>query len=337
MEVEGYKLDLAPILKELTSRGYSLIGLHLPEGLQRHAKAIASYLEAKTQAKVVITSNPCYGACDLVDESFLSLGIEASIEVGHAPLPFLIPKIPTFFVNAKPTQGIEQVIKEAVPYLEGKRIGLLTTYQWIEKLDPIKGSLKKEGFLPLTSKGDRRIAQAGLVLGCNASGARRLESRVTSFLFVGEGNFHPLTLLLSVNKPLIQADPFTNQVRKKELAKLKEKVLRQRYQAIEQAKGAKTYGILISTKIGQLRFKLAKAIKEKLKVYGKEAYLFAGDELKAEQFNYLKGVDCLISTACPRIAIDDFLSYKLPIITPIELEIALGERKLANYRLDEMS
>jgi 2-(3-amino-3-carboxypropyl)histidine synthase len=284
----------------------------------------------------VIASDPCYGACDLADESFLSLGVEASIEVGHAPLPFLIPKIPTFFVNAKPTQGIKRVIKDAIPYLEGRRIGLLTTYQWIEGLESIKGLLRKEGFLPITSKGDGRIAQAGLMLGCNASGARRLESRVTSFLFVGEGDFHPLTLLLSVNKPLIQANPFTNQVRKKELAKLKEKALRQRYQAIEQAKGAKTYGILISTKRGQLRFKLAKAIKEKLKAYGKEAYFFAGNALMPDQFNYLKGIDCLISTACPRIAIDDFLSYKLPIITPIELEIALGERGLANYQLDEM-
>jgi 2-(3-amino-3-carboxypropyl)histidine synthase len=337
MEFAGYKLDLAPISKELTNRGYSLIGLHLPEGLQRYAKAIANYLEAKTQAKVVIASDPCYGACDLADESFLSFGIEASIEVGHAPLPSLIPKIPTFFLNVIPTQGVERVIKEAIPYLEGKRIGLLTTCQWIEELDPIKGLLRKEGFLPLTSKGDRRIARAGLMVGCNVSGARRLASKVTSFLFIGEGNFHPLTLLLSVNKPLIQANPFTNQVRKKELAELRGRVLRQRYQAIERAKEAKTYGILISTKKGQLRFKLARKIKEKLKAYEKEAYLFAGNEIKPGQFNYLKGVDCLISTACPRIAIDDFLSYKLPIITPIELEIALGERRLANYQLDEIS
>jgi len=33
-------------------------------------------------------------------------------------------------------------------------------------------------------------------------------------------------------------------------------------------------------------------------------------------------LDCYVSTACPRLAIDDYLQYKKPIITPIELEIA---------------
>ncbi|HIH98022.1 MAG TPA: diphthamide biosynthesis enzyme Dph2 [Thermoplasmata archaeon] len=336
MKVAGYKLDLDPTVNELSERGYSLIGLHLPEGLKRYAKDIASCLEKSTRATIVIASDPCYGACDLADESFFSLGIEASVEVGHAAIPYLTQKIPTFFVNATPTIDVCPVIGKAIRYLEGKRIGLVTTYQWAEKLGSIKKLLREEGLFPLTSKGDKRISSEGLVLGCNVSAAKRIEREVSSFLFIGEGDFHPVALLLSLDKPLIQADPISNRVRKEELIKLKEKIIKQRYQAVDQAKDAETYGVLVSTKKGQQRIKLARELKEKIGSHGKKAYIFMADELRPDKFDYLKGIDCLVSTCCPRVAIDDFLSYKLPIITPVELEMALGERKLERYKLDEL-
>ena len=44
--------------------------------------------------------------------------------------------------------------------------------------------------------------------------------------------------------------------------------------------------------------------------------------------------DVYVSTACPRLAIDDYLRYPKPIITPLELEIVLGERSWEQYRMD---
>jgi 2-(3-amino-3-carboxypropyl)histidine synthase len=49
------------------------------------------------------------------------------------------------------------------------------------------------------------------------------------------------------------------------------------------------------------------------------------------------GIDCFVSTACPRIAIDDYMQYKVPIITPIELDILLGYKKWDDYIFDEIS
>jgi 2-(3-amino-3-carboxypropyl)histidine synthase len=47
-------------------------------------------------------------------------------------------------------------------------------------------------------------------------------------------------------------------------------------------------------------------------------------------------IDCYVSTACPRIAIDDYLQYKKPIITPVEVEIVLGKRAWEEYVFDEI-
>jgi 2-(3-amino-3-carboxypropyl)histidine synthase len=52
-----------------------------------------------------------------------------------------------------------------------------------------------------------------------------------------------------------------------------------------------------------------------------------------EGFRY---IDCFVSTACPRIAIDDYLQYKIPIITPVELKILLGKISWEMYEFDEI-
>jgi 2-(3-amino-3-carboxypropyl)histidine synthase len=48
-------------------------------------------------------------------------------------------------------------------------------------------------------------------------------------------------------------------------------------------------------------------------------------------------VDAFVNTACPRIAIDDAVRYSKPLITPFELEVALGEKKWeTGYQFDEI-
>jgi len=46
--------------------------------------------------------------------------------------------------------------------------------------------------------------------------------------------------------------------------------------------------------------------------------------------------DAYVSTACPRIAVDDYLRYPKPILTPVEMEIVLGLKKWSDYSLDSI-
>jgi 2-(3-amino-3-carboxypropyl)histidine synthase len=45
-------------------------------------------------------------------------------------------------------------------------------------------------------------------------------------------------------------------------------------------------------------------------------------------------VEAYVSTACPRLAIDDQARYRRPLLTPVEMEIALGERDWSEYEMD---
>jgi len=160
--------------------------------------------------------------------------------------------------------------------------------------------------------------------------------KVDSFLFVGSGNFHPVGLLLSSKKPVIAADPYTNTVKKQELDDLKDTILRQRYGAIANSKNAKKFGILVGIKRGQQRVELADEIKEMLDSFNKKSMIIALDNFSPVSLQGFGDFDCFVSTACPRIAIDDYLQYKIPILTPIELEIVLGKRKWEEYVFDQI-
>ncbi|MCK5659932.1 MAG: diphthamide synthesis protein, partial [Methanosarcinales archaeon] len=44
-----------------------------------------------------------------------------------------------------------------------------------------------------------------------------------------------------------------------------------------------------------------------------------------------------VSTACPRVAVDDNLRYAKPMLTPIEFEILVGKRQWDEFVFDEIT
>ncbi len=337
MKISIYNIDLEKAIEEINKKNLKFVGIQIPEGLKIHAFKIIDYLEENTHANFVISGDPCYGACDLVDEKLKNLGVELLIHIGHTKIPVLKnTKIPVLFLNAIADLDIKEVIEKAITSLFGKKIGITTTSQHANVIDDACKLLSENGFEPVISEGDKRIDFPGQILGCNFSSATEIKEKVDMFLFIGSGNFHPLGMMISTDKDVIICDPYTKNVTYKELADFKDIILRQRYGAITIAKSAKKFGIIVSYKPGQNRIEYAQEIKDMLMKKNKESYLLAVDYLYAGNLETFRDIDCFVSTACPRIAIDDYLSYKTPIITPVELEIVLGIRDWEDYKFDEI-
>ncbi|UCD92622.1 MAG: diphthamide biosynthesis enzyme Dph2, partial [Methanobacteriota archaeon] len=196
-----------------------------------------------------------------------------------------------------------------------------------------KQFLEKNGIKVHIGEGDSRIAYPGQVLGCNFSAPRAVDENVEQILYIGEGNFHPLGIAMATGKDVLIVDPEKNEIR--DVNELKESILRQRHAIISELEEASTFGILVSSKVGQNRFGLATKIKDMVEKKGKKAVMFLLDNLNPD---HLLGydVDAFISVACPRVAIDDFGVYRKPIITPVEAEIVLGAREWDDYTFDEI-
>ena len=180
--------------------------------------------------------------------------------------------------------------------------------------------------------GSSKSTRRGQVLGCNFSSIKNLDAEI--YLFVGSGNFHPLGIYLFTKSPVLAIDPYTGNIRNME--EYADRILRIRFARIVKSKDVKKWGILVSSKEGQYRMKLAKEIKNMLEDEGMEASIIVLDYINPDVLLPYLNLDGFVVTACPRIAIDDSQMYKKPLITPKELEIVLNKRKWENYQLDEI-
>ena len=336
MNIPGYTIDLEQEVQTIKQKKYNQVLLQLPEGLKGQSTQFVRFLEQHTPARILLSADLCFGACDLNISTAKEVGVDYVIQLGHTPIPSMKnTAIPTSVIPAFSTLDITKVVTKSLSHLTGKTIGVVTTAQHLHMLDKASEILTTNGFTPLISKGDNRIAESGQILGCNFSSALSIREKVDSYLFIGSGTFHPIGLLLSTKKPVVAADPYTNQVHTQELDNMKDTILRQRYGAIAHSKNAKCFGILVGLKQGQQRMKQAIDIQETLQKRKKKSLLIALDYVSPGSLDGYRDIDCFVSTACPRIAIDDYLQYKRPIITPIELEIVLDKRPWEAYEFDQ--
>jgi len=337
LKIQGYEIDLESAVKNIVKNNYKKIVLQIPEGLKYKFKDFVEYFEKNTNANILVSADPCFGACDIPSFFCENKDIDLIIQIGHLPIPeFSKISIPIMFLNAFSDADVSKVVEKALPSFNGKKIGVVTTAQHVHKIDDVKKILVKNNFEPVIGKGDKRIDSPCQILGCNFSAATKIASSVDMYLFIGSGTFHPLGLLLSTKKPVISCDPYTSEVKFKELEDFKDMVLRQRHGAIVRCKDAKVFGIVVCSKIGQYRFNEVEKIKKLIESKNKKVYILIANFLSASFLESFRDIDCFVSLGCPRVAIDDYMQYKKPIITPIELEIVLGVRKWDDYRFDEI-
>ncbi|NYB51725.1 MAG: diphthamide biosynthesis enzyme Dph2 [Methanobacteriaceae archaeon] len=324
-----YQFKVNEIIDKIRKTDAQVVGLQFPEGLKVHATHLAHDIERETSAIVLISGDPCYGACDLSDDAMDGL-VDLLVHFGHTPLPINY-KVPTLFVEAHYQLESMKILEEALNLLEGKeKIGLVTTTQHLHLLEDAARFLEENGKEVLMKEGAGTLK--GQVLGCNFSSVQDLP--VDAFLYLGSGNFHPLGIKLSTEKAVVIADPYLNQVR--DIDEFADRILRIRFARITRASEAKKFGIIISSKAGQSRWQLAKSLKKMLNEEGKDAYLIQMAEINPPNLLPYMDLDAFIVTACPRIAIDDSKMYDKPLLTPQELEIVLGKRKWEDYQMDEI-
>lgn len=321
----GYDLDLERALELIRKSGAKRVGLQAPEGLKRAASKIAGEIAAQTGAEVIISGDPCYGACDV--DLKLCEEVDLMLHLGHAELGEGSDKV--IFLEARMKEDLKEVVKKAILMLKARRIGVATTIQHVHKLGEALQVLREHGIDGALGPVGGRARYPGQVLGCCYGTATALD--VDEYLFIGTGRFHPLGIALSTGKRVITADPVTGSVSEIDT----DSMLRRRFGAIARAGDAKRFAILVSKKPGQRRMELARRIKRLGEARGLEMVLVYLDNIEPDRLLNL-GAEAAVSTACPRVALDDAAKYRIPILTPPEFEVLVGKRGWVEYEFDEM-
>jgi len=291
--------------------------LQFPEGLKTKAMDTAAELEAEGH-EVFIAAAPCYGACDLCLDEARHVKADKIIHYGHAEFAKVktgikIEYVP-YFLEVDWKSTLKMLAKAALLLKKAgaRKIALAFPVQHLENSKRVKFELEKLGFAVLLGKGGKHVRHAGQVLGCDSvANAGDADAAV----YFGGGKFHPTGI--PSGKPVLCADPhlgdsywITDEIRRVE---------RKRAGSILAASQAKRFGILLSTKNGQINVNGAKIAKRMLEKKGKKALLLVANELSPIALANFMSFDAYINTACPRIN-DDTEAYGKPIVNVSDLK-----------------
>ncbi len=317
----GFEFEEERIKQEIARLGAKRVLLQMPEGLKPEATKLAKTVE-ESGALPIISADPCYGACDIAFSEAESLGADLIVHFGHARM-VKHEKVPTIYVEARATTTVDVAVEKALPLLSNyTKVGLATSVQHLQMLDQARAILTHNGKNVVIGDSGQ-MGYAGQVSGCNYSNAKSIAGEVEAFLFVGGGMFHALGIALSTSKPTVIADPYDN--RAYSINDEAQRILKQRFASIEEAKKAKTLGVFVGLKPGQKHLDDALKVKELAQKSGRTAYLMAAREITPEVLLEFPTIEAYVNTACPRISLDAPGKFQKPMLTVNEFKVVAGE------------
>jgi len=282
------------ILKKLKRKRVKRVFIQYPEGLKLRIQSIAKKIE-DNGFEAMICCEPCYGACDIRDIEAERLGCDVILHIGHSDLK-IKSKIPViyweYFYTVDPIPILKKEIRKLKQF---KRIGLITSVQFVKATEKVKDYLKDVGKEVYIHKS---LKYPGQILGCNVDAAKKIEDKIDCFLYVGAGKFHPIGVAVNTKKPVFSLD-----FEKKKLYSLeteRKKWLRKRAWYDSKLEDAIKVGIIVCWKKGQERMNEVRKLKKELENKGKEVSILAFDNFKEEKIEGLK-FDVLVNLACPRL------------------------------------
>ncbi len=304
--------NIDKLVSRIIEEGPDRIFLQIPEGLRPRLDDIQEKL-GEEGIETFVSLEPCYGACDIRDGDASRLDCDLLVHVGHTGF-CEDEEIDTLYFPWYYDRDPVPVLRDSHGVLEDYgSIGLVASINFLPALDEAERFLSSEGHEVFAGKGEK--TERGQILGCDISGALSVEESVDCYLYIGSGVFHPLGLALQTDKPVFKLD-----FEKGEISELDfDRFQRQKIVAMEKARGAEEFGVLVSTKKGQMKTGLALDLKEKIKSIDRDAYILVMDEIRPEKLSGVKA-DCLVNTACPRVAVEHRTDFDQPVLNPGELE-----------------
>jgi len=296
--------------------------LQFPEGLKQEALEHAARLSLQGH-EVFLSAAACYGACDLALDEARHIKARKLIHFGHAEFSRMhVPGLKIEYVpyyaelDWKATSAMLEKAAHLLHAAKAKNLSLVFPVQHLNNAERVREHLKEAGFSVATGKGGTHTRAAGQVLGCDGtaaySGAAHAADAVVYF---GGGKFHPTgipegKMVLCADPHLMDAYWITDEIARQQ---------KRKNGALLSASQARTFGILLSTKPGQMNLAGAQLAKKLLEKKGSRAEILVANEFSPLALaNFLK-FGAYINTACPRIS-DDREAYGKPVVNIADIK-----------------
>ncbi|XP_067102341.1 2-(3-amino-3-carboxypropyl)histidine synthase subunit 1 [Osmerus mordax] len=297
------------------------VALQLPEGLQMFACVIADIVERFTDADTLVMGDVTYGACCVDDFTARALGADFMVHYGHS---CLIPidstagiKMLYVFVDIQMDNAhfLDTVRFNFTP---GNTLALVSTIQFVAALQAVSDALKAD-FQVLVPQ--CRPLSPGEILGCTSP---RLDRHVNAIIYLGDGRFHLESIMIAnPDIPAYRYDPYSKVFTREYYDH--EAMRNLRMQAIDKARSAQTWGLILGTLGRQGSPKVMEHLESKLQALGKSHVKVLLSEIFPSKLDLMADVDAWVQIACPRLSIDWGSAFTKPLLSPYEAAVALQQ------------
>ncbi|GLV44811.1 Diphthamide biosynthesis 1 [Carabus blaptoides fortunei] len=319
----NYNFEIHKTIWRIRQTNSKRVALQMPEGLLLFATSISDIIRDFTDADTVIMGDVTYGACCVDDFTAKSLGVDLLVHYGHS---CLIPidqtsgiKVLYVFVDIKiDAVHFIQTVKLNLP--TSNRIALVSTIQFVVTLQATANELRQNGY-EITIPQSKPLSP-GEILGCTAP---RIEN-VDTIIYLGDGRFHLEAAMIA--NPQIRAFRYDPYDKKFSEEFYDHEVMRElRKTAVDSAREAKTFGLILGTLGRQGSPKVLEHLEKRLKECGKSVVTVLLSEIFPDKLKLFEDIDAFVQIACPRLSIDWGAAFSKPLLTPYEVSVVLGDAK----------
>lgn len=315
----NYNFEIFKTVWRVKSEEVRVVALQFPEGLLMYACIIADIIERFTGAKPMILGDVTYGACCVDDFTAAKLGAQFLVHYGHSclvPVSTTSLKVLYVFVEiAFDPSHLAQLLPRH--FQSDTRLALMGTVQFTavahQVLELVRTSLPR-AFVP-----QEKPLSSGETLGCTSPPLPPCDALV----FLADGRFHLESAM--IRNPEVTAyryDPYSKHLTIEGYDT--DRMRATRWKAIEAARTARMWGVVLGTLGRQGSPEVFQRIRVLLEAAGRKAVPFLMAELLPAKLRAVPTIEAWVQVACPRLSIDWGEECDKPLLTPYELEVALG-------------
>eukprot|EP00730_Choanoeca_flexa_P016140 TRINITY_DN7568_c0_g1_i3.p1 TRINITY_DN7568_c0_g1~~TRINITY_DN7568_c0_g1_i3.p1 ORF type:complete len:442 (+),score=107.84 TRINITY_DN7568_c0_g1_i3:3-1328(+) len=326
----NYNFEIPKTIWRLKQKEAKVVAIQMPEGLLIFAIPIAEILKRFAGVEALIMGDVTYGACCVDDFSARALGADFLIHYGHSCLvPIDRTSINMLYVFVDIQIDMKHFLETVrFNFAKGSHLALVSTVQFVTTLQSSKHALDNDYTITIPRA---HPLSPGEILGCTSP---RLPTDVDAVIYLGDGRFHLESIMIA--NPKVAAyryDPYAKVFSREGYDTARMHANRQA--AIEKARSASKFGIILGTLGRQGSPAVLKHLEEQLKAAGKDSIVVLLSEIFPSKLELFGDVGAWIQIACPRLSIDWGTAFQAPLLSTYEAAVCLqGVEWQQEYPMD---
>ncbi|TEB24956.1 diphthamide biosynthesis protein [Coprinellus micaceus] len=326
--------EVARTADEIVNGNFKRIALQFPDELLGDSVPVFRALKGRIGPgrEIYVLADTSYGSCCVDEVAAQHVDADAVVHYGYACLS-QTSRLPVVYVFGKRDLDIEHATSSLVDLIDSEagtillKSDVIYSHLMPELATRLQTVLSSRGatvsYTPLPFK-TLPASTNPVISPLPAPLTNERESELYSTVAYIGGETLALSNLLTTNSQsqVLSYDPATRTAKVE--SSRTNRMLMRRYAVVQKARDADVVGILVGTLGVASYLPLIKHIRALLSAHQKKSYTISVGKLNpAKLANFLE-IECYVLVACPENSLIDAKEFYQPIVTPYELEVALG-------------